>query len=70
MLEARAAYVPPTVLATLHNALSDEARALDGLEQAYRERDLRLAFLKTDARWDNLRGQARFMALATVLGLQ
>ena len=56
-------YVPATSLAALRNALGDSEGALDLLERAYAERDVRLAFLKVDARWNNLRTQPRFQAL-------
>ena len=59
----RTGYMPATSLAALHNALGDSEGALDLLEQAHRERDVRMSFLKVDARWNNLRGQPRFQAL-------
>ena len=47
----------------IHNALGRTDKALDLLERAYEERDVRMAFLKTDARWNNLRTHPRFIAL-------
>lgn len=71
-LQARAAasYVPAANLAAVHNALGDTDAAFDQLERAYRQRDIRLVFLKVDARWNNLRGEPRFRALAQRMGLQ
>jgi DNA-binding winged helix-turn-helix (wHTH) protein/TolB-like protein/Tfp pilus assembly protein PilF len=71
-LDARDAvgYVPATSLAAVHNALGDTEAALDLLERAYREHDIRMAFLKVDARWNNLRSQPRFRALARRMGLE
>ncbi len=71
-LEARAAagYVPATSLASIRNALGDRVGALDLLERAHAQRDIRMAFLKVDARWNNLRGDQRFQALAQRLGLE
>jgi DNA-binding winged helix-turn-helix (wHTH) protein/TolB-like protein/Flp pilus assembly protein TadD len=66
---ARAQYVPATALAAVLNALGRTDAALDQLERAYEDHDVRLAFLKVDARWNNLRGQPRFQALARRLGL-
>lgn len=63
-------YVPPINLAAVHLALGDPARALDLLERAREQRDIRLAFLQVDARWNGLRGEPRFQALARSLGLQ
>ena len=71
-LEARdrAGYVPPTALAAVHNTLGNTGRALDLLERAHAERDLRMVFLGIDARWNNLRAQPRFRALARRMGLE
>ena len=60
----RAGYVPATSMAALRNALGDSEGALDLLERAYEERDIRMAFLKVDARWNNMRTLPRFQALA------
>lgn len=70
-LQARdaAGYVPATSLAAVENALGHTEAALDLLERGYRERDIRMAFLGIDARWNNLRTQPRFRALARRLGL-
>ena len=66
-LEARdrEGYVQASALAALHNALGDTDAALDLLERAWRERDMRMAFLKLDmpVRWSNLRAEPRFRAL-------
>jgi DNA-binding winged helix-turn-helix (wHTH) protein/TolB-like protein/Flp pilus assembly protein TadD len=71
-LEARRqrGYVPATSVALLVNALGDTNRALDLLEQAYRERDVRMSFLLRDSNWDNLRTQPRFRALQQRMGLE
>jgi len=71
-LEARRAgrYVPATSFAAVHAALGDLDPALDELERAYRERDIRMAFMKVDARWNPLRSQPRFQALARRMGLE
>jgi serine/threonine-protein kinase len=61
----RAGYWPASSLATLHNALGESDAALDLLERAYRERDVRMSFLVIDMgpRWRNLRTEPRFVAL-------
>ena len=61
----REGYWPASSLATLHNALGETEAALDLLERAYRERDVRMSFLVIDmnSRWNNLRAQPRFLAL-------
>jgi serine/threonine-protein kinase len=60
---AEATYVPATSRAAISNALGDHDEALGLLEQACAQRDVRMIFLKTDARWNNLRAQPRFKAL-------
>lgn len=71
-LDARdaAGYVPATSLAAVHNALGQTDIALDLLERAYREHDIRMAFLRIDARWNNLRMLPRFRALARRMQLE
>jgi len=70
-LEARRAggYVPATSFAAVHVARNNPEAALDELERAYREHDIRMAFLKVDARWNKLRRQPRFQTLAQRMGL-
>ncbi len=63
-------YVPATSQAAIRAALGDIDGALDLLERAYEERDVRLAFLGADARWKPLRQQPRFQALLRKMGLQ
>jgi DNA-binding winged helix-turn-helix (wHTH) protein/Tfp pilus assembly protein PilF len=70
-LEARRAtrYVPATSFAAILAALGDADAALDELERADRERDIRMVFLKVDARWNVLRPQLRFRTLARRMDL-
>lgn len=71
-LEARRAerYVPATSFAAVHAALGDAGAALEKLERAHGEHDIRMAFLKVDARWNVLRPQPWFQALARRMGLE
>ena len=70
-LERRSAmqYVPASSIASVHNALGQEDAALDDLERALSAHDIRMAFLKVDARWNNLRDKPRFKAMASKVGL-
>lgn len=70
-LESRraAGYVPATAIAAVHLALGDTEVALDELERAWREREIRMVFLKIDARWNPLRAHPRFIALGERMGL-
>ncbi|RZA19367.1 MAG: tetratricopeptide repeat protein [Lysobacteraceae bacterium] len=60
-------YLPATSLAELADALGDRKRTLDLLEQAYRERDVRVSFLLLD--WPQLRTEPRYLALLDRLRL-
>ena len=62
-------YVPATSLATIENALGRADQALHLLQRAHIERDVRMTFLRVDRRWDNLRGNRRFVRLAEEMGL-
>lgn len=62
-------YVPATSFAAVAAALGDTGTALDELERAYRERDIRMVFIRNDARWNVLRSQARFQVLAQGMDL-
>lgn len=68
-LEARRArgYLPATSLAELADALGQRERALDLLEQGYRERDVRMSFLLLD--WPQLRNEPRYLDLLDRLRL-
>lgn len=62
-------YVSPYVIATVHAALGQRARALDWLEQAYAERPApNLAFLKVERDVDPLRSEPRFVDLLRRVG--
>jgi len=65
----RSRYVPATSMAAVKRALGQREAALAELERAYAERDIRMVFLKVDARWNSLRQEPRFRALATRMGL-
>src|SRR6185312_9779767 len=62
------AFVPAASRAAVSNALGEHDEALDLLELAIEQRDVRMTFLKIDARWNNLRGKPRFEALIGRLG--
>jgi len=63
-----ATYVPGTSRAAISNALGDHDEALDLLELAFEQRDVRMTFLNFDARWNNLRSRPRFQALMDRMG--
>jgi TolB-like protein/Flp pilus assembly protein TadD len=56
-------YVPPLHRALIHVGLGEKRDALDALDQAVAERDVRLTFLRVEPRWDPLRGEHRFQGI-------
>jgi DNA-binding winged helix-turn-helix (wHTH) protein/TolB-like protein/Tfp pilus assembly protein PilF len=66
---SRGGYVSPAMLALVHTGLGEFEAALAELDKAYEARDIRLAFLQIDHRWEPLRGDARFAELASRLKL-
>lgn len=60
---ARHTYVPPTHLALIETALGEHDQAFAHLEAAFALHDARLALLKIDPKWDDLRSDPRFDAL-------
>lgn len=68
-LKARARYVPPHNIAMIYNGLGEMEEALEWLEEAYEDRDVRLSFLRVDPKWDSLRGHRRFERILRRIGL-
>ncbi len=67
---ARRRYVPAFDIALIHIGLDDRDRAFHWLEQAYRDHDGWLVWLKVDPLFDSLRSDPRFIALLKKLGLE
>ncbi len=70
LVRAQQGYVPPVSIATVYAGLGDADEVFTWLNFACDVRDVRLAYLKTDRRWDTLRNDPRFVAIATRVGLQ
>jgi tetratricopeptide (TPR) repeat protein len=62
-------YIPPALTATIHGALGERDRAFELMEQAFRQRDSLLVYLKVDPVFDSLRDDPRFPGLLSRLGL-
>ena len=60
---AQERYVPPYAHALVHLGLGEYERTFDHLHRAFSVRDVHLAFLPNDVKWDPLRGDDRFTAL-------
>jgi DNA-binding winged helix-turn-helix (wHTH) protein/TolB-like protein/Tfp pilus assembly protein PilF len=71
-LEARAQthYTPATSIATIYAGLGEADPAIEWLQRAYDERDVRMSFLRVDRRWDALRADPRFVAIARRMRLE
>ncbi len=55
--------MPPSHIAIAYNGLGDTERAMEWLEKGFTERDPKMAFLKVDPKWNNLRSTPRFIEL-------
>lgn len=62
-------FVPPCHIALLYNALGERDQAIAWLERGFEQRDPKVAFLKVDPKWNNLRNEPRFADLMRRLGL-
>lgn len=67
---AKERYVPPYNIALVYAGLGEKSRALDLLERACDERDVRLVFLNVDPTWDAIRSDPRFRAVLSRVGLK
>ncbi len=56
-------YVPACNIAMIYNGLGERDEALNYLELGFKERDARMAFLKVEPKWNNLRNEPRFIEL-------
>jgi TolB-like protein len=61
-------YVPPYAEALVYAGLGERHQALDALERALEVRDVHLAFLPVDAKWDPFREEPRFRSLLRACG--
>lgn len=62
-------FVPPYHLALIYNGLGEKDETFAWLERAYQEHDPKMAFLKVEPKWNNLRGEPRFQDLMRRMGL-
>jgi serine/threonine-protein kinase len=56
-------FVPSGHIALIYNGLGETEEALKWLEKAYVQRDPKMAFLKVEPKWNNLRNEPRFIEL-------
>jgi len=60
--------VPATHIALLYNALGENDESFKWLERGIEQRDPKMAFLKVQPRWDNLRADPRFQEIMKRVG--
>ena len=61
-------FIPPDHIALIYNGLGETDKALEWLEKGYEQRDPKMAFLKVDPKWNNLRSDPRFIDLMRRIG--
>jgi TolB-like protein/Tfp pilus assembly protein PilF len=67
--QSKVKYVDSYFLAEIHAALGEKERALQELEDAYRERSSWLVWIKVEPKFDGLRSDPRFADLVRRVGL-
>jgi adenylate cyclase len=68
--EAARRYVDATTIATVHAALGELDRAFEWLERAFDDRSARLSFIRMLPEFEPLRGDARYAAFISRLGVR
>ena len=63
-------YVPSYNIAMIENGLGSREEVLNNLEKAFAEKDVRIILLKVEPKWNNLRGEARFVELMRRMNLE
>ncbi len=66
---SRRQYVSPVIIAAIHVVLGEHDAAFERLDEAYRQHDSWLAWLRVDGRFDPLRSDERFAALLDRVGI-
>jgi tetratricopeptide (TPR) repeat protein len=67
--ESKKQYVSPFYIAIVYAGMSENQKAIDWLESAYKDRSNGLVFAKVDPELDPLRSDSRFQALLQHLNL-
>ena len=63
-------FIPPDHIALIYNGLGETDKALEWLEKGYEQKDPKMAFLKVEPKWNNLRSEPRFIALMRRMNFQ
>ena len=62
-------YISPYNIAIIYAAVGENQKALEYLEKAYAEKDVRMVFIGVEPKWDSLRSEPRFIKLENAMKL-
>lgn len=68
--ESAGRYLSPYHIALIYNALDEPDETFAWLERGFEQRDIRMAFLKVEPKWNNLRSEPRFVSLLKRMNLE
>ncbi|HEX8250163.1 MAG TPA: tetratricopeptide repeat protein, partial [Pyrinomonadaceae bacterium] len=68
--ESAKQYLSPYHIALIYNALDERDETFVWLERGFEQRDIRMAFLKIEPKWNNLRSEPRFVSLLKRMNLE
>lgn len=69
IVSSKTRWVSSYNIALIYNALGDPEKALDHLERAFAEKDVRMVFLKVEPQWRSLRAVPRFQSILLRMNL-
>ena len=56
-------FIPPDHIAIIYNGLGETDKTFEWLERGFQQHDPKMAFLKVEPKWNNLRSDSRFIEL-------
>lgn len=63
-------FIPPDNIAIIYNGLGETDKTFEWLERGFQQHDPKMAFLKVEPKWDNLRSEPRFIDLLKRMNLE
>ncbi|MEJ7860254.1 MAG: tetratricopeptide repeat protein [Pyrinomonadaceae bacterium] len=63
-------FVPTYNFAMIYNGLGEREEALNYLEKSFQEREVQMAFIKIDTRWNEFRAEPRFVEIIKEMNLE
>ncbi|MGI8469996.1 MAG: TPR end-of-group domain-containing protein [Pyrinomonadaceae bacterium] len=61
-------FIPYSHIALIYNGLGERDKTFEWLEKGYEQHDPKMAFLKVEPKWNNLRSDSRFQDLLRRVG--